>query len=93
MQTASNSFFCLSFEQRALRMSVYVYGLVCAAAQRGLLRTESMPDRELTSPRGSRGRARTVADLLKPGASGVAKTLGSPRNMRASLVSPSLFWE
>ena len=47
-----------------------------------------MPDRELASPRGSRGRARTVADLLKPGLSGVAKTLASPRNMRASLVSP-----
>ncbi|CAL8470747.1 g10289 [Coccomyxa elongata] len=49
------------------------------AADRGLLRTESMPARELASPRGRTGRSRTAADLLKPGPAGVAKTLGSPR--------------
>lgn len=67
---------------------------VCAAADRGLLRTESMPARELTSPRGRTGRSRTAADLLKPGPAGVAKTLGSPRPiMRSASVrrmNPSL---
>ena len=58
---------------------------VSAAADRVLLRTESMPARELASPRGrSTGRSRTAADLLKPGPAGVAKTLGSPRPIMRS---------